>query len=120
MRVQVYRNLNRDCWSVLGKSTRRVIHHAQAVALRDVRFTVGERSRQRAIRRKRRNVNAWVEGYLVALDADVCRPAEPMLCVTYRPFEAGHFFRVSDREPVAAAPWAVLENRKVFVPAASP
>lgn len=114
--VQVYRNRNKDCWSIRDKQSGRVVGHATVVTLENVRFAVGERSRQRAIRMRKRNVNGWVEGDLLATGNLGPCPPDGLVQVSYRPFVRGHFIRLDDGQPIVAAPWAVLCEGKVFVP----
>lgn len=71
MKVQVYKNLHRHAYSIRaasGASKGLVIAHARSVLLFDVRFHVSEAGRQRVLRDKARNVHAWAEGFLLAMD----------------------------------------------------
>lgn len=71
MRVFVYYNLHKKCWSIKalsGNQKGRVVAHADAVELKDCEFKVSEAGRQRVIREKRKNVHAGVAGTLVAYD----------------------------------------------------
>ena len=65
MRVQVYRNLHKDCWSVKCKKTKKVIMHKETVLLENCKFVVQQGGRDRVLREKRKNVHAFVEGDLV-------------------------------------------------------
>lgn len=63
----VYRNLQRDCWSVKalsGPNKGRVVLHATEVLVTDAEFRVNEAGRQRVLREKRKNVHAGVVGYV--------------------------------------------------------
>lgn len=64
--VRVYRNLNRNCYSVQEKNPLggawRVIAHVDSIELRNCRFAVSAASRARVLRQKRRNVHAFVYG----------------------------------------------------------
>lgn len=62
MRVQVYRNLHKNCYSVRCKKTRKVIAHVNYIQLVNVEFKVSESGRRRVLREKRKNVHAVVEG----------------------------------------------------------
>lgn len=67
MRVKVYKNLHKNCYSVRaleGPCKGLVIYHATSLGLCDVVFKVGEKSRQRVIREGQKNVHAFVEGHL--------------------------------------------------------
>lgn len=69
MKVAVYWNLHRACWSIQsreGLTRGRVIAHAAAVGLKGCQFKVSEAGRQRVLREKRKNVHAFVVGELIA------------------------------------------------------
>lgn len=69
MRVEVYWNLHRKCYSVRalkGEHKGRVILHATKLLLRDVKLVVREAGRQRVLKERRKNVHAFVRGTLTA------------------------------------------------------
>jgi hypothetical protein len=65
-KVRVYRNLQRNCWSVQHKGF--VVAHATCVELNNVRFVVQQSGYERFLREGRKNVHAFVSGELVSLD----------------------------------------------------
>jgi len=70
MKVFVYYNLHKSCWSVRasdGPLKGKVIAHAGSVFLRDATFKVSEAGRQRVLKEQRKNVHAGVEGELTGL-----------------------------------------------------
>lgn len=69
MRVFVYFNLHRKCWSIKaleGPRKGRVIGHADYVDLACVEWRVSEAGRQRVLREKKKNVHAGAVGTLEA------------------------------------------------------
>lgn len=112
MKVFVYFNLHRKCWSVKALEGDRkglVIMHCLELFLKDVTFKVSEAGRQRVIREQRKNVHAGVVG-------TIC---DPILRVTwdrvsYNPYKAGHFVN-SEGNPVYNAEYASMADRKVWV-----
>lgn len=67
MRVKVYRNLHRNCYSVVCMESGhpmkgRVIAHVSDLMLAQAEFRVSEAGRQRVLREKRKNVHAYVIG----------------------------------------------------------
>ena len=111
-KVRVYRNLHKDCFSVMLLSTRRVVMHAECVVLKDVQFVVSQRSRARAIREKRRNVHAFVQGTFV-LDDVTCK-----LAVSYNPFDGkpvGAFYQKENGLAVYTSPFSICKDCRVFV-----
>lgn len=84
MRIEAYRNLNRNCWSIRSKGL--VIEHRDEVWLGDCQFIVQPGGRQRCIQTGRRNVHAYVTGELL----------QPQNCsggsqIRYNPFRCGRF-----------------------------
>lgn len=67
LKVFVYWNLNKDCWSVKALSGTRkgkVIYHAEQVRVSNPVGKVSEAGRQRVLREKRKNVHAGIVGEL--------------------------------------------------------
>ena len=65
MRVFVYFNLHKKCFSIKaleGDRKGRVIAHRDVVVLENCKFKVSESGRQRVLREKRKNVHAGVTG----------------------------------------------------------
>jgi hypothetical protein len=65
MRVFIYWNLHKKCWSVRDQKTKRVIKHLAALMLINCTFKVLESGRQRVLRSGVKNVHAGVIGDLV-------------------------------------------------------
>jgi hypothetical protein len=66
-RVEVYRNLHKNCYSVralTGENKGRVIDHVQSITLTDAKFVVQPAGRDRVLREKRKNVHAFVRGHI--------------------------------------------------------
>jgi len=137
MRVRIYWNLHRGCWSVMDARTNRILGHATQVLVREPRFVVREAGRQRVLRERKKNVHAFVVGQLEAAiwthagcaftasgwgwdnDRKMNNTYRNFANsdgrqVSYNPFHFGHFYRVADTEidravhPVTAAPMAYL------------
>lgn len=130
MRVFIYWNLHRACWSIKaleGPSRGRVVAHASDWQVTDATFKVSEAGRQRVLREQRKNVHAGVVGTLTAVTRlGVHSPAVAHLpnapsfpganypgyavaSVTYSPYRAGTFTTQQEpRTPVlrAAQAWA--------------
>jgi len=65
MRVKVYRNLHKDCFSVAsleGENYGKVISHEKALVLRFEKATVQPKGRARVLKEKTKNVHAWLIG----------------------------------------------------------
>ena len=65
-RVEVYRNLHKNCYSVralTGDNKGLVIDHVRSITLKDATFIVQPAGRNKVLREKRKNVHAFVRGY---------------------------------------------------------
>jgi hypothetical protein len=121
LKVFVYYNLRKKCWSVRHKN--KVIAHANSVALDDVEFKVSEKGRQRVLKTKHKNVHAGVVGILRALDFHVPGPfpmAKPRPIkvkeVSYNPYKHRFFYDVFTNKLVKAHfENAWLCQKRVFV-----
>lgn len=103
MRVDVYRNLNKDCLSVkcLVPGSDRygiVVSHEQKVHIQSPEFVVQDAGRQRARERGVRNVHAFVRGEWNEREKVLCGEA-----VTYNPFKYDHFVHAETERPVESA-----------------
>ena len=115
MRVQVYWNLHKKCWSVValeGERKGRVVSHADKVLIEDATFAVQPAGRARVHREGRKNVHAFVRGtWLSALCQGASRRA-----VTYNPYKYDTFVFLDNKEPVfSAKSVAMLGPRNVVV-----
>lgn len=102
--VRVYRNLPKPPYYSIraeeGPDNGLVLGHAKAVIIEDVKFLVGQKSRNTVLRNGVRGVHAYAVGRFVGA-YEV--PPEEYLAdtvnkVTYQPFVYGHFF--DRREPL--------------------
>lgn len=111
MRVFVYRNLHKKCFSVRNVETGLVIRHAETVLLADATFKVSEAGRQRVLRQKMKNVHAGVQGTLV--DGDSPKRRRKFNRARYNPYTAG-FFADEEGNPVTAAKTVLLMDGKIW------
>jgi len=89
MRVEVYRNLRKQCWSIRYKG--RVIAHKQRLTLRGCKLVVQPAGRERVRREKRKNVHAFIRGMW---DGDGSYVSSKILHperVYYNPYRDAHF-----------------------------
>tara|TARA_R100001230_G_C5540709_1_gene71509 strand:+ start:101 stop:532 length:432 start_codon:yes stop_codon:yes gene_type:complete len=109
--VEVYKNLNRDCFSV--RQGRIVRFHTKIICLKDVTYKVSEAGRQRVLKEKRKNVHAFVVG-------TICHSEEvwkeklpfPAAWVSYNPYKNDSFYVVGDGEKVRKSQYADLYNNE--------
>lgn len=71
LRVFVYKNLHKDCFSVRSVETGRVIAHVASLQIRNAIFKVSRKGRERVVSELRKNVHAGIEGELVIDPSDL-------------------------------------------------
>ena len=88
-RVRVYRNLNNKCVSV--KQGSKVECHATNVVLKDCDFIVSEAGQRRVRNEKKKNVHAFIEGYVVSARRSLELLDFGWDKVHYNPYETDHW-----------------------------
>ena len=90
--VEVYRNLHKKCWSV--RQGGKVKVHTSYICLQAADFVVQPAGREKVLREKKKNVHAFVRGYLISaqtlnrMNKDI---EWTMDAVTYNPYKHPHF-----------------------------
>ena len=110
MRVRVYYNLTKKCFSVMDKKTRLVIAHARKVELSDVSFKVSESGRQRVIKERRKNVHAFVEGNWEQNGVSLLGVE-----IAYNPYLYSSFVVKDTLQPIHRADSAYLYNKSIYI-----
>ena len=103
-KVRVYKNLHKDCYSI--KQDGLVKAHATELYLFDCAFQVNKKGRERVLVEKRKNVHAYIVGYLIngvmgSWDAIV--PPETQERVKYNPYLHETFVRTETKAPTFSA-----------------
>ena len=120
MRVFVYFNLHKKCFSIKaleGDRKGRVVAHSNTVLLESCKFKVSEAGRQRVLREKRKNVHAGVTG--VWINGDRAESHYEFLsmvgrAVTYNPYKYDSFVIKATEQSVDRAD---VVGMKVFADA---
>ena len=119
-KVRVYRNLHKDCFSV--KQDGLVRCHADNVTLSDVEFIVSKAGQRRVRDEKKKNVHAFVEGFVVDTreadnyvdgnwsDEQIENGFTHWQCAYYNPYECDGFMNTATEEVYASAFYADLSN----------
>lgn len=109
MRVFVYYNLHRKCWSIKaleGERKGKVIAHADRVGLLDCTFKVSAAGRDRVRRERKKYVHAGVVGTLTpGLSIGDTRAHK----VVYNPYRYETFVRWVDQSPIHTAAQVYME-----------
>lgn len=104
--VEVYRNVNKKGVWYSVRQDGKVVAHVTEISLREVKFHVGEGGRKRAKKTKRKNVHAWLTGYVT--NYAKARYGKEMTRVVYDPMKYKNFVTLKDKKRVKKARTAVL------------
>ena len=85
--VLIYKNLHNGLFSV--KQNGLVVAHVESVVLKYGFFDVNQAGRKRVIKEKKKNVHAYVKGFVVSVNT-VWKTEQKRL-VTYNPYINEHF-----------------------------
>lgn len=109
--IKVYRNLHKQCWSVQQDGL--VKAHTNLIKLFDCEFIVNQKGREKVIKEKRKNVHAFIKGYLSELfDSmlDTIHGTE----ITYNPYKNEFFYEKNSGSSIHSADAVLLDDRKVY------
>ena len=117
MRVKVYRNLHKDCFSVVSVKTGKVIGHADVVEIKNAQFRVQPAGRKKVLEEKRKNVHAYVTGELVGMYSNVPSSFLSEFMdwqdAYYNPYKCETFVDYHTREPIHHAETVVLHDNQI-------
>lgn len=89
MRVKVYRNLHKECYSIQARGL--VVAHADNVTLMSVNFVVQPAGRQRVLDTKKKNVHAFAVGDRLFSNKDGVYDSS-FTKIRYNPYMRDYFF----------------------------
>ena len=119
-KCRVYRNLHKKCFSV--KQNNRVLVHADSVSLEEVKFIVSKAGQKRVRDEKKKNVHAFIEGYVVDAreadknvdghlsDSEIWEGLSNWKSVVYNPYKYDGFTDVSNGRIAEFASYANIES----------
>ena len=108
-KVDVYFNLTKRVFSVRQNGL--VINHKRSLMLKDAKFIVSEKGRQRVLKERRKNVHAIVRGEPVAAGS-ITEPRQAY----YNPYKVDSFVDYHTGEPVHHSDMVMLKLGKYNVP----
>lgn len=112
MKAKCYRNLHKQCYSVVDLRTRKVFAHQHHVILKDATFRVSQAGRERVLRERRKNVHAYVTGTL--LKSEFGFPDLEPREAYYNPYKTKTFTDKETNEPVDRASMVMLAPGKIY------
>jgi hypothetical protein len=105
MKVKVYRNLHKQCWSV--KHKQKVIARKYILTLSNATFKVSQTGRNRVLKEKKKNVHAFVCGELVEVWSEEFGVAVE---VTYNPYKYDSFVVKATGEVIVSADYVIFKT----------
>ena len=113
-KVEIYFNLHKKTWSV--RQDGKVIQHTNFIQIREPQYVVRQKGKEKVRREKRKNVHAFVRGYIE--DRLPVFPSKNIF-VTYNPYKNDSFVERNTQNSICSSPFAALEvvNKKPFVEA---
>lgn len=122
-KYEAYFNLHKQCLSVRPTCRGGKVTHMNAVWFANVRFAVQPAGRAKVLREGKKNVHAFVRGYMrdferlgSATPMHAATLIEDMEKVTYNPHLHETFVYKSDEKPIYKAAAAVVVGKDIYVP----
>ena len=113
-KIEVYFNLHKKTWSV--RQSGRVVGHTDSIQVRNPQYVVSQKGNERVRREQKKNVHAFVRGYVV--DGLPIFPDKQKF-VSYNPYKNNSFVERGTGDGICSSPFASLEviNQKPRVEA---
>mgnify|MGYP001304335971 FL=1 len=113
-KIEVYFNLHKKTWSV--RQSGRVVGHTDSIQVRNPQYVVSQKGNERVRREQKKNVHAFVRGYVV--DGLPIFPDKQKF-VSYNPYKNNSFVERGTGDGICGSPFASLEviNQKPRVEA---
>ena len=97
-KVMIYRNLHNGMFSI--KQDGLVVAHVDSIFLSSAIFKVNQSGRNRVIKEQKKNVHAFVIGYVKSVNVGIDLGASR--AVSYNPYKYGHFYFKIDESQVSS------------------
>lgn len=107
--VEVYRNLHKQCYSI--KQDGLVKAHADHITLKECTFHVNEKGRDRVRKTRRKEVHAWVKGFLSKCTDYLCN--SELNRIHYNPYKTDHFMHRVETGPMSATFCEIVKTDRV-------
>lgn len=127
--VDVYYNINKECLSIKsrgGSDKGKVITHCHAVVVESPRYIVQPAGNKRVRKEKRKNVHAFVRGYMhgftkkfneenmKVLDFFNSIKAQRVYAVTYDPYKNIAFALRHNGKAIQESRWALIYDKLIY------
>ncbi|WP_449809731.1 hypothetical protein [Metabacillus arenae] len=112
-RVQVYRNIRKNMFSIIDKKSKRLIIHCNSILLSSVEFKVSAKGRERVLREKQKRIHAYVEGDFVR--CEVNNIISNVSKVYYNPYFTENFINTETGQSIFNAKKCYLIQGECFI-----
>ena len=100
-KVDVYFNLHKKTWSV--RQGGKVVGHTDQISIKNAQYIVSKKGNERVRREKKKNVHAYVRGYVETLPYIM---ADDIKFVSYNPYKNNSFVVRNTDDSICSSPWA--------------
>lgn len=107
LKVEVYRNLHKNCWSIRDCKTKKVIKHVQSAYIKNAELVVQPAGRSKVLREQRKNVHAFVRGQL---EGSWTYHIESPQHIAYNPYKYDSFVLTETETPIYKAIEVYLDH----------
>ena len=122
-KIEVYRNLHKDCFSVRHKGkVVGYLHDNEQLALTNVKFVVQPAGRAKVLRENKKNVHAFVRGEYVGYENNLTNNLYfgefkdlDFYAVSYNPYKSDKFVVKETGEPIESNSEALIRGGKVLL-----
>jgi hypothetical protein len=113
-KIEVYFNLHKKTWSV--RQSGRVLGHTDSIQVRNPQYVVRQGGNERVRREKKKNVHAFVRGYVV--EGLPIFPRRQKF-VSYNPYKNSSFVERGSGDTICSSPFASMDviNQRPLVEA---
>ena len=122
-KIEVYRNLHKDCFSVRHKGiVIDYLHDNEQLALTNVKFVVQPAGRAKVLRENKKNVHAFVRGEYVGFENNLTNNLYfgkfedlDFYAVSYNPYKSDKFVVKETGKPIESNSEALIRGGKVLL-----
>ena len=122
-KIEVYRNLHKNCFSVRHKGkVVGYLHDSEQLALTNVKFVVQPAGRAKVLRENKKNVHAFVRGDYVGYENNLTNNLYfgefkdlDFYAVSYNPYKSDKFVVKETGEPIESNSEALIRGGKVLL-----
>lgn len=111
-KVKVYKNIHKDCYSIVDHKSGLVVGYADYVCLKDAKTHINQNGRKRVVDRKRKEVHAYLVGTFAGCQFAIAEQDTPYQ-LYYNPYKTEHFVNKQTKEAVHTARLVRLEPQQV-------